>query len=375
MPTRRLPEASRTEARFHELDALRGLAATIVVLDHFSSLWPWEAKPAWLRGILASPLGLLVSGHEAVILFFLISGFVLTLPYLRPAAPGYFVFLVKRAFRIYVPYLAALLLAVLGDAQLHGHVPGLAPWVDRTWPGPVDWKLFWQHVGLLGDYNYWRFNGAFWTLIYEMRISIIFPALCLLTAKLRLRWSIALAVGLSISAQVLTNLAGAGNWFRTLHYTAIFVAGSLLVRNLESITNWYSRLDRLGRVSLGLSAGLLLVYGRQLDAAVVAGVRMEDWGVAAGAMGVMVISLHAIRARRWLNLPALQGLGRISYSLYLVHVPVLFALLLGFHGRLPLAPFFLAYLSLSLGLAAVFYRFVEAPAMQAGRKLAGLLAA
>jgi peptidoglycan/LPS O-acetylase OafA/YrhL len=294
---------------------------------------------------------------------------------LRPCAPGYFAFLVKRLFRIYVPYLAALLLAVLCDARFHGHVHGFAPWVDRTWPGPVPWRLFWQHVALVGDYDYRQFNGAFWTLIYEMRISILFPALCLLTAALRLRGSMVLAVMLSLSGQILSKLTGAENWWLTLHYAAIFVAGSLMVCNLDSIANWYSRLDRIGAICFGLFAGSLFIYGRRLDAIALAGVHLEDWGIIVGAMGVVVIALHSIRARRWLSLPPLQGLGRISYSMYLVHVPVLFSLLLGFHGWLPVAPFLLAYLSLSLGLAVVFHRLVEAPSRSAGRRLARLIAA
>jgi peptidoglycan/LPS O-acetylase OafA/YrhL len=362
MRTRGFPEAPPAGTRFRELDALRGLAASIVVFDHFQLLWPWEAKPAWLQCALASPLGLLVAGHEAVILFFLLSGFVLTLPYLHPGAPGYLAFLVKRVFRIYVPYLTALVLAVLCDARFHGHVHGFAPWVDRTWPGPVPWHLFWQHVMLLGSYDHRQFNGAFWTLIYEMRISISFPALCLLMAALRLRGSIILAAALSLS----------GHWFLTLHYAAIFVAGSLLACKFKSIANWYSRLDSAGRVALGLSSGLLFVYGRRAGALAPAGVHLEDFGTVAGALGVVIIALHSIRARRWLSLPLPQSLGTISYSIYLVHVPVLFSLLLGFHGALPVVPFLLAYLGLSLCLALVFHRFVESPSMNAGRRLANL---
>ncbi len=54
---------------------------------------------------------MLVAGHEAVILFFLLSGFVLTIPYLLPDPPGYLRFLTRRVIRIYVPYLAALMQA------------------------------------------------------------------------------------------------------------------------------------------------------------------------------------------------------------------------------------------------------------------------
>ena len=65
--------------RLRELDSLRGLAAITVVFHHFSRI----CSPQIIHVLDRTPLRLLVAGHQAVILFFLLSGFVLTLPFRR----------------------------------------------------------------------------------------------------------------------------------------------------------------------------------------------------------------------------------------------------------------------------------------------------
>jgi peptidoglycan/LPS O-acetylase OafA/YrhL len=80
--------------RFVELDALRGVAACTVVLHHLAQAYSFES-PWYLRP--------LVAGHEAVILFFTLSGFVLSLPFWNRGSNGpYGQYLIRRFFRIYV---------------------------------------------------------------------------------------------------------------------------------------------------------------------------------------------------------------------------------------------------------------------------------
>src|ERR1700704_3301212 len=97
--------------RFYELDSLRGVAALTVVFHHFSRI----CSPRVIYFLDRTPFRLLVAGHQAVILFFLLSGFVLTLPYKKNDRLNYGPFLVKRVCRIYLPYLGALALAILCD--------------------------------------------------------------------------------------------------------------------------------------------------------------------------------------------------------------------------------------------------------------------
>ncbi len=87
--------------RFYELDSLRGVAALTVVLHHFSRICPENFTHLLIR----TPLRLLLAGDQAVILFFLLSGFVLTLPYKKNTSLSYGPFLLRRVCRIYLPYL------------------------------------------------------------------------------------------------------------------------------------------------------------------------------------------------------------------------------------------------------------------------------
>ena len=96
------PSGSR---RFHELDALRGLACVSVVFLHFHDMWTPKdphTLPHWKQValILLAPF---YSGHQAVILFFLLSGLVLALPYTRGKEQSYPVYLARRIVRIYGP--------------------------------------------------------------------------------------------------------------------------------------------------------------------------------------------------------------------------------------------------------------------------------
>ena len=353
---------------YPELDGLRGLASAIVVFNHFESLWVWDAKPVWLRWVLGSPLRMIVAGHEAVILFFVLSGFVLTLQTLRPAAPSYVPFLVRRVFRIYVPYLAALVFAILCDAHFHGPVQGMAPWLDLTWSRPPDLHTVLQHVAFLGAYDYWQFNGAFWSLIYEMRLSVVFPALCLLVTVSGARRSLALAVVLSIASSVLVAELGHENWFRTLHYAGIFLVASVLARHVGRACSWFVDLDRSARATFMLSACLLFVYGDQTDRLSLGAVKAVDWGVTVGAIGLVIVTVNHTAVRRVLMSPVAQWLGGISYSIYLVHLPILLVLVHGWPG-LSKVTMFALYVGLTLGTAWLFYRLIERPSTQAGRRV------
>lgn len=105
--------------RLYQLDALRGIAAFSVLLSHAFLTFPvvWDTttpsgEPWYLQLAMFSPLRVFWAGHEAVIFFFILSGFVLALPYYdnRESQP-YKLYLAKRVLRIYTPYLAAVLLA------------------------------------------------------------------------------------------------------------------------------------------------------------------------------------------------------------------------------------------------------------------------
>lgn len=85
--------------RVGQLDSLRGIAAMTVVWHH----WHAATEVQMVRWYMVP----FFAGHEAVILFFVLSGYVLSLPTWTKRTAAYPEYLVRRVSRIYLPYLAA----------------------------------------------------------------------------------------------------------------------------------------------------------------------------------------------------------------------------------------------------------------------------
>jgi peptidoglycan/LPS O-acetylase OafA/YrhL len=85
-----LPAPDVTAARDRSLDAVRGLAALSVVLCHYLNILTGLPLGTMLMSLAAlPPLSLLVTGYGAVILFFVLSGYVLTLSLMRDSELGW----------------------------------------------------------------------------------------------------------------------------------------------------------------------------------------------------------------------------------------------------------------------------------------------
>lgn len=94
--------------RYVALDGLRGIAALTVVMSHFFGMIP--DMPLYFKALAQTPLHIFWDGAAAVDLFFVLSGFCVALPYVANnerkirAIP----FVIRRGFRLYPAYLAAL---------------------------------------------------------------------------------------------------------------------------------------------------------------------------------------------------------------------------------------------------------------------------
>ena len=348
--------------RYHELDSLRGLAALSVVLHHFRSMWGGAVQARWLN--IFSPF---TAGREAVMFFFLLSGFVLATPYLRGKGRPYWVYLRRRVVRIYGPYLFALTLAIAAAARWHGAL-GFNAWADLTWSDPVNLRVVLDHLGMVADYDWAQINTAFWSLVIEMRISIVFPLLLLTTRRLRPAVSLGLAATLILGASLATRwLPGYAQSLETVSFASIFICGIVLAMHVEQIASWFQRLSQPGRVGLALASAGLYLFGHHAE-------QVAGWKLGGdiacetvGAAGIMIFAMHARTLRGLLHRPAARLLGRLSFSLYLVHGTVLFALAHGLGMRIPIAAHFVLYMLGSLLASWLFYLSVEEPFLRLSR--------
>ncbi|NYF53884.1 acyltransferase family protein [Tunturiibacter gelidoferens] len=372
------PAGADPQPRLRELDSLRGLASLAVVLHHFVLMWPawpWPTHgPLWHRLHLTLLFYPLYAGHEAVMLFFVLSGLVLSFPYLLGRGQPYPIFLARRILRIYGPYLAALILSIAGAAIWHGnHARGA--WAAPFWSEPVRWTLVLQHIAFLGIYNWQQFNFVIWSLIIEMRISIIFPLLAYFILRLRTRIALLLALALSLTTFLVVlfhpDADQTTGLLRTVHYTAFFIFGILLARHLKTISARFRSLPvtiRFGIAALSFalynfSVPFLWNFRRPWT------MTATEWLVAAGAIGFIVVGLNAPPVQRFLLSSIPRFLGRVSYSLYLIHVPVLLALTFSLRNTLSPWVQFPLYLAATLLLAWLFCLCVEEPFIRQGQRL------
>lgn len=350
-----LQNAEGEGRRFHELDSMRGLAALVVVFHHYTHMfYPGVLTGTGLLAVFLSPL---ISGHESVIFFFLLSGFVLSLPFLRGKNQPYSMFVCRRILRIYGPYLVALLLALVGCSLWHNQL-GTSGWESGTWFAEVDLSSVIEHVAFIGNYDYNRYNTAFWSLVYEMRISLIFPLLFFLANKLKARYTL-IIIGLCTALGV---HVGDHRFLVSFEYAGIFLIGVLLAKNLEVLNEAYQRLGAVQHGVLILASLYLYFGGRQL-ASIGPLWHSGDMPVAVGAAGLLIIGLNALPARLVLNSMIPAYLGRISYSLYLVHGTVLFAMAATLKDKVSHPIFFLLYFPTAIFLSWGFYLAVEKPFM------------
>ena len=351
--------------RFLELDALRGLAAVTVVLSHFAGLWSRRAMSHAELGFFLGPVQVVAAAHSAVALFFVLSGFVLTLPTLSGRPQGYSMFLIRRVTRIYLPYLGALILAVACDALFRRNGVYLNEWFAGTWSSPVNARLFWAHVLFIGSYNNHEFNTAFWTLVLEMRVSLIFPGLCYLMLRAG-RKTACLLVILSFALQGILPEPATSH---TIYAVSAFLAGILLARCYPEVVQWYRELARPARILLVSCAAIVYTYAQFMNHLPWPLVKLMEPLTTLSAVLLIVASVTASRWNRFLLGPVPQWCGHVSYSLYLIHGTILYSLVELAYGRMPLIYILPIYLLLAFGAARIYFALVERPSMSFGRWL------
>ena len=163
------------------LTGLRGLAALWVLIYH---AWVYVTPQEILLDVLGSTIRVhtfFSLGWSAVQLLFVLSGFLLTLPYARANAglaprPALFRYLVKRISRVFPAYYLQLLVLVL-----------IAWMVSREWL--VDLTNLFQYLLMLfvpppiGMGSPWSLNGVWWTLPIELSFYLVLPLLSPLACR------------------------------------------------------------------------------------------------------------------------------------------------------------------------------------------------
>lgn len=340
------------------IDQLRGLAALAVVISHLAGqFYGWDRAspgPEKIFGWL---------GQWGVALFFVISGFCIRLPLARArtvdsaARIDIRQYLIHRFLRIAPPYWAAIAIsAAVGLLVTTAQVTGTRGWADIL-----------LHMGALQTLTpatFYSINAVFWTIALEVHFYVAY----LIVANRRTSWWMAIGligIGLMVYGFVSKVLPSANPWRlvgQELFITSFWqwYLGALLadifVHRRMVVNRLLLLLTRLAALALGLGLGWIDPTLWQLH--------LTYWAVPIVA-ALTVWSFVARPPTPDSSNGLVAGLsftGRISYSLYLLHPPVLALVVFGL-GRLTLPAWQNAALALAGSLAAAWlgYQLIEHP--------------
>lgn len=362
--------------RYPELDALRGLAALTVVFFHGLNLTVWGSgtihNKEWFSEVfLRSPLAIVNAGHQAVILFFVLSGYVLSLPYLSHSNVSYPRFIIRRICRLYLPYLLAIFMGIsMRLTFARGDISGL-------WSGVLNWSVLWRHLLLIDSLNQNSIDPVIWSLVQEMRVSLFFPLLLL--AVKRWSWKPVLAAGFLVSCFGIA-LHGMHqqvdfftNYYDTLHYVLMFIVGALLAKYRHELKSNIQSLPMHLKLVWVVAAFVLYTYSSTI-ATELAGHNLfayyaADWLTTIGAVIWIILSISVKQISIALRKRPLVFVGRISYSVYLHHLLWFLTWISISWGRWPIYIIWALTISCTLCSAVLAYYLVERPAIQLGRFL------
>jgi peptidoglycan/LPS O-acetylase OafA/YrhL len=331
------------------LTGLRGIAAIWVLLFHAFYCPPFHGSPLdWVSA----------TGWLGVDLFFVLSGFVLAYNYSGWAwSPGsYFSFLRRRFARIY-PAHAFMLLVFVIAVWLTGLIG--RPFMSSGNTGSVDLVRSFLLLQGWDTESRYPWNGPSWTISLEWAAYMTFPLIVWIALRLRT----AAAVFLLLLGVYLFYLIWArflpiidlGLVGRLPLLTANFCAGVLLWRmtTLSPPTRFDGRLAGFALVLLifGSSASYLTTY---------ANFNAERFAVVSAALVYFVTRSEGWIAR-WLSTPWMNYLGRISYSLYLVHILFMYLSDLIIPGSRWKWPIRIGAVALAFLAAHLLYTWIEEP--------------
>jgi peptidoglycan/LPS O-acetylase OafA/YrhL len=331
------------------LDGVRGLAALFVVFHHcylfaFTG-YPQNDGPFWAAWMFY--------GHFAVAVFIVLSGFSLAISPVQSdwQLGGVRRFLKRRAFRILPPYWAALVFSLL------------IAWfvVPQQGEGTPNLKTVVVEGLLLQDVTHApTANGAFWSIAVEAQLYFVFPLMLLVVRRLNGLAMIAAMTTIVVSVGVLApHVFAVHQLLRfTPQFAALFAAGVLAAGVLRAAPRWRDLPWHWLAFATAVPVIALMAWRGSVWT-----VDNFFWvdlalGPAIGCLLAAISTGRPVPFVRVLNTRPMRSLGRFSYSLYLVHAPIVTAVAYKIvAGRVPAGvPSLLVTLAIALPVTLVFAR-------------------
>lgn len=299
------------------LDGIRGIAILLVLTWH-----------AWV--VPYPPVG-----TAGVTLFFVLSGYLITRLLLEERARSGTIDLAAFWTRRAVRLLPALVLMVALTLPFR-----LDQWWSAGWALSYVGNWWWAAGNDSGMY------GFTWSLAIEEQFYLVWPVLILMSLRLRL---VIVALVVLLALRLVPQSGEFANFSTLSHAPSILIGAALAYRPIER---------RIPPVRLAIAAAATVLGYLAL---VLTGIGLDMQLIA--AFGAMLVITGMAGSFTWRPLVAL---GRISYGVYLWHLPVM-VILGAEYGARGVAVGVLAS-AVAIAIAALSYRLVEQPLLAMRRR-------
>lgn len=320
------------------LTGVRGYAALGVVLFHIFGIFTPNLSPAIMD--------ILILGPKGVIVFFVLSAFTITLS-LDGRQTGWSSYAVRRFFRIAPAYYLMLVIVLFGRES------SFAAQFDT----PFELLSFIFHLSFLNWTDFRHANNALgveWTLSIEVLYYIILPTLIWIS---RTSVGAVLLIIISLGFHLLTPTPPVTEpWqWSPLPYAICFAAGVIAYKYWSEISDW--RVFKSGVVLIVVLAAAILVRPVFSFPMTIVWWTLVTCALLFSGRSMISEYMFANRIALWF--------GERSYSLYLVHLPLLVMIISKQHGLIGA----IVTLVLSLVAAYCLHRWVEKPGILLGRMI------
>lgn len=327
-------------SRNKALDAIRGIAAVSVLFAHALE----TSNPASF-GKLSQ---FVLPGIGGVYLFFLISGYVISISASRSA--NWLGFAIQRFFRLYPLFLFSLVAAVVLIKL------GYPEWWLKDSLTTVTLFNLTMVQEFLGRPS---IMGLYWSLGYEVVFYALF-AFLILTRKIEHAWKLAIVgAGVLLIGVIISFLRGKGlGGDRFVCFELMFVGCAARA--------WHAKQISRGAGIFAISLGFIAIQLQWLSAIMLNPNSTASYAGMLTMLLVFATFLIALGIKDEAVPRTLVYVGEISFSIYLMHGLVNRILS---HQSPPFAVHFLALLALTLLISAATYKWIEQPFIAIGKRI------
>lgn len=310
-------KSPETHSRIPELDGIRGLAILLVSIFRFTREFDPNGATGWIRSAASAT-------ERGVDLFFVLSGFLITLVLLRDKGDDRFLrnFFARRCLRIFPLYIVSLFgfLVLLPNIWHPSHAFPFPEAIQRQaylWSYTTNLRMCWEREWCFGRFDH------FWSLAVEEHYYLLWPFIVAALSRSRLFAFTLVAIGLCAGCRML--YAANSDDEVTPYVLSLFRFDAILIGALLAQID----IAKLPARRVVLLIGFVLIFGVVVGASSLApgenyfSVVNSVSPMAAAMLILLTLRFPASLVARSLRGKSLRMLGRYSYAMYVFQSPII----------------------------------------------------